>query len=165
MSTRKYAEDTQVSADRSEAEIRSTLRRYGAEQFLSGWNGDVAFIAFRLQSRFVRFELRMPDRQHRDFTLTPTGRTRTPQAAAEAWEQECRRRWRALALVIKAKLEAVDTGIVSFEREFLAHIILPNQQTVGEWMEPQLQQAYTDGEMPALLPGMREALPALGSGE
>jgi hypothetical protein len=33
-------------------------------------------------------------------------------------EAETRRRWRALALAIEAKLEVVDTGIASFEHEF-----------------------------------------------
>ena len=35
------------------------------------------------------------------------------------WEQACRQRWRALALVIKAKLEAIDAEISTFEEEFL----------------------------------------------
>lgn len=60
-----------------------------------------------------------------------------------------------LALVIKAKLEAVAAGITSFEDEFLAHIMLPSGGTVGEWARPQLEVAYSTGAMPALLPGGR----------
>ena len=42
----------------------------------------------------------------------------------------CRQRWRALNLAIKAKLEAVESGIVTFDQEFLAHIVGPSGQTV-----------------------------------
>ncbi|WP_198651245.1 hypothetical protein [Salinicola sp. CPA57] len=68
-----------------------------------------------------------------------------------AWEQACRQRWRALALVIKAKLEAVESGITMFEEEFLAHIVLPNGGTVGGWMLPQIKKSYDSGSMPPLL--------------
>ena len=39
-----------------------------------------------------------------------------------------------------------------FEDEFLAHIVLPNGQTMGEFAKPQIAQAYDSGEMPSLLP-------------
>lgn len=67
-----------------------------------------------------------------------------------------RQRWRALALVIKAKLEAVEAGITEFEEEFLAHIVLPNGGTVGQFMLPQVATAYETGQMPPLLPAPDE---------
>jgi hypothetical protein len=36
---------------------------------------------------------------------------------------------------------------------FLAHIVLPDGSTVGDWAAPQLALAYERSEMPALLPG------------
>lgn len=67
--------------------------------------------------------------------MTPTGRrTRSDDAAEKAWEQATRQRWRALHLVVKAKLEAVESGITVFDDEFLAHIVLPDGGTVGRWM-------------------------------
>jgi hypothetical protein len=79
---------------------------------------------------------------------------RSPDAQRKAYEQAERQRWRALALVIKAKLEAVESGITEFEREFMAHIVLPGGGTVGDWMLPQIEQAYSSGQMPAMLPQM-----------
>jgi response regulator RpfG family c-di-GMP phosphodiesterase len=46
-------------------------------------------------------------------------------------DAETRRRWRCLAMVIKAKLEVVASGISSFEEEFLAHVMLYDGRTVG----------------------------------
>ncbi len=53
---------------------------------------------------------------------------------------------------MKSKLEAVDSGIVTFEEEFLAHIVLPDGTRTGAWAVPQIERAYETGEMPALLP-------------
>ena len=55
-------------------------------------------------------------------------------------------------LVIKAKLEAVTAGISTIETEFLANIVLPDNTTAGEWILPQIDQAYRNGAMPPLLP-------------
>ena len=47
-------------------------------------------------------------------------RERGARARQETHDQACRQRWRALLLVIKAKLEAVTAGISTVETEFLA---------------------------------------------
>lgn len=150
----RYAADTEVASDRSRAEIERTLRRYGASAFAYGWDRTMASVMFEMAGRQVRLQIPMPDPASDEFTLTPTGRrTRSPGAAEQAYEQAVRQRWRALALVIKAKLEAVASGITTVEQEFLAHIQLPDGSTVGDWAAPQLAIAYERGTMPALMPG------------
>ena len=67
-------------------------------------------------------------------------------------EQIERQRWRALLLIIKAKFEAIESGVSCFDDEFLAHIVLPAGQTVGQWMAPQIEVAYQTGDMPPMLP-------------
>lgn len=150
----RYAANTSVASDRSRAEIERTLTRYGAQKFAYGWDRQVAYVMFEIARRNVKFMLPLPDRDDREFTHTPgKGLPRTTEAAEAAWEQAGRQRWRALALIIKAKLEAVEAGITTVEQEFLAHIMLPNGTTVGDWAAPQLELAYSRGEMPALMPG------------
>ena len=154
----RYAENTSVPSDKSRAEIERTLTRYGAERFLYGWEADYAVIGFTMLDRQVKFLLPLPDRNDHDFTHTPErGNARSAPQAAAQYEQAVRQRWRALALVIKAKLEAVESGINEFEDEFLAHIVLPNGQTVGTFMRPQIAHAYEHGDMPKLLPGPETA--------
>lgn len=151
-----YAADTSVSSERSRGEIEKTLTRYGATKFMYGYDETRALVQFETKSRQVRFELPMPNRRDRQFTHTPTRDTpRTATAAAEAYEQAVRQRWRALNLVIKAKLEAVESGIVGFDAEFMAHIVLPNGATVGEVMVPGIADAYEFGVMPPLLPSFK----------
>jgi hypothetical protein len=157
MNTR-YAEGTTVPVDRSRTEIERILARYGASSFMYGWDTDKALIGFIAHDRQVRFTLPMPDRSSRGISRTPTGRARTSEQIQAAYEQAVRQRWRALALVIKAKLEAVSTGIVSFEDEFAMHVMLPSGQSVGEWLTPQIDRAYQTGDMPALLPATPRAI-------
>jgi hypothetical protein len=150
----RYAEKTSVGADRTKTEIEATLRKYGARAFGYLTTDTEATIMFEIGGRKMRFRLPMPDRNARKFTHTPArGQRRSDQAIGEAWEQAQRQSWRALALVIKAKLEAVEAGITTIEEEFLAHILLPDGSTVGAWTRPQLEAVYASDTMPALLPG------------
>jgi hypothetical protein len=153
----RYAESTAVSSDRSRAEIETILSRYGASRFMYGWDQQSAMIAFEMHGRRIQFLLPLPDRGAEEFTRTPTGRVRAASQVAEAYEQAVRQRWRALALVIKAKLEAVDAGITVFEDEFMAHIVLPSGETVGHWMRPQIEASYRSGSMPPLLPAPQQS--------
>lgn len=148
----RYAEKTSVPTSASREEIDRTVHRYGATSFLYAAERGRAVVQFIMKGKLIRFELPLPDRNHRDFTHTPgKGLERSSEAALEAWEQACRQRWRALALAIKAKLEAVEAGITTFETEFLAHIVLYDGRTVGEHAIPKLEEALKGGT-PRLLP-------------
>lgn len=146
----KYASDTAVSVEKSRLEIEAILRRYKADAF--GYMSDQrgAVIMFRIKGRHIRFQLPLPDPKAHEFTHSSRG-PRAPDVAEKAWEQACRQRWRALALLIKAKLEAVSANISTIEEEFLVHTILPDGQTVGDWIKPQVEHAYLSGAMPTQL--------------
>lgn len=145
-----YAATTDVPSDRSRAEIERTLTRYGADQFAYMSSREQAVIAFVVDGRQVRFVLTLPDRNDPEFTHHSRG-MRTASAAETAYEQAVRQRWRALALVVKAKLEAVQAGIVTFEQEFLAHMVLPGGRSVFETVAPAVERAYATGDTSSLL--------------
>ena len=147
----RYAANTDVSSSRSRDEIERTLQRYGADQFLYGWQDDNAVVGFRMQGRQIRFVLPLPSKSEKRFTEHSRG-ARSPEAALKEWEQAVRQKWRALALVIKAKLEAVESDIALFEDEFMANIVLPGGETVGQFMRPQIAEAYRIGKAPTMLP-------------
>jgi hypothetical protein len=151
----RYAENTEVSSSRSRDEIERTLERYGADQFLYGWQDANAVVGFRMNGRMIRFVLPLPSRGDKAFTeYESRGKVwvRSEEAARKLYEQAVKQRWRALALVIKAKLEAVESGISVFDDEFMANIVLPGNQMVGDWLRPQIEEAYRIGATPALLP-------------
>jgi hypothetical protein len=151
----QYASGTSVSQQASINEIEKTLGRYGARGFGYVRDDDrrAAVIAFKAHGRQIRFVLPLPDPSNPEFARTTTGRERSPAETHNAYLAEVRRSWRAMALAIKAKLEVVASGIVTFEEEFASHVVLPDGSTVGEWLEPQIAEAYATGHMPELLPG------------
>jgi hypothetical protein len=151
-----YAASTDVSSSRSRAEIERIISRYGAQQFAYGWDHGHALVGFRMQDRQVRFALPLPDRADPSLTRTPTGRARTKAQVDSAYEQAVRQRWRALALVIRAKLESVETGIVTFEQEFAMHMVLPDGSAVADRVLPGIEQAYNTGVVPALMPALED---------
>lgn len=148
----KYAESTSVPVAKSRAEIEAVVVRYGATRFASMLEVGRALVMFEADGRRVCFALPLPDRS--EFKLRKRYGKMVeayPEEVESNWEQACRQKWRALALVIKAKLEAVESGITTFEDEFLAHIVMPNGKTVGGWLRPQLAAAYEHKTMPPML--------------
>lgn len=101
----------------------------------------------------MRIVVPLPDKSLRAVSRTgghlPPG---TP-AALKVHEQEERRIWRAVRTWIFGQLEAVQSGIQTFEEVFLPWTVLPSGQTFSEWAEPQIEQEVGAGRMPHLLTG------------
>ncbi|MDY6810956.1 MAG: hypothetical protein SW127_18405 [Actinomycetota bacterium] len=112
----KYAQYTTVPIERSQAEMKKTLARYGARNIATLDGDHEHAIAFVYGGWLVRMKLPMPENDDR----------------------ERRRLWRSFNLIVKAKLEAIENGVSTFEREFLPDLVIPaTGTTVGEWMQPQ----------------------------
>ncbi len=133
-----YAETTKVPVQKTLGEIRDLLRRHGADEIAQGEQGDTAWVLFSLEGRRLKFRLNLLPLS--EFNQSPAGRNRSRGDAAAAHERDARMRWRNLLLIIRAKLEAVASGIVSLDEEFLGNIVLPNGQTVAEHTVPQIEQ-------------------------
>lgn len=151
-----YAAQTTVPIERSKAEIEGLVARYGARAFQSGWSDDGrAMVEFLAHNRRLRFVVNAPDPQADEFQLrNHSSGSKVKRAPAEAhrmWEQACRSRWRALCLCIKAKLEAVESGITSFETEFMPYMVLPGGKTAAQHVGPMIEAAYTSGKVPPML--------------
>lgn len=131
---RGFAADTKVPVVQTRGEIENTLTRYGASAFAFAIDARHARIMFEHSERRVRFDLPLPE------------------GTDAKTEREKRRLWRALLLCLKARLEGVDSGIESFEEAFLAHVIMPDGQTVAEHTIPTIATAYKSGKVQPLLP-------------
>ncbi len=141
-----YASKTDVSVDKSRAEIEAVLKRYGASRFGYETGPHEAVIQFIVGNRHVRFVLPLPSADDPEFALLPkTGKPRIDTKRLSLWEQACRSRWRALLLAIKAKLEAIEVGISDFDSEFLSFLVDPtSNRTVGETILPELEKRYLE---------------------
>jgi hypothetical protein len=143
----RFAEGTEVTAERSRAELETLLRKHGATEFGIYTSAERTVFQCRLKTVMLRQQVEYPKRG--EVKYGRVGRGLTPQQALErALEAEWRRRWRALVLVVKAKLEIVASGGSTIEREFMADLLLANGQTMGQAMLPKVVEMYASGEMP-----------------
>ncbi len=104
---------------------------------------EFVIVGFKMKTeggeRAIQLEVPMP--HEREFnSRTATGSKAKAEAAS-------RQRWRAVVLVLKAKLEAVASGISTLEAEFLANVVLVNGLTVGQALLPRLSEAVSSGRL------------------
>jgi hypothetical protein len=161
-----YAEGTSVPVEKSKAELEGMLARAGAGQYgvLNNAIEGFAIVAFTLGPKgrpdeARQFKIRLPLPRLVDFATKPapgnrrdrTPVARTPDEQQKAHEQACRERWRALVLCVKAKLVLIDLGVSSYEREFLADLVLAEGGTVYGALAPKIADMYLSGRTPPLL--------------
>ncbi len=134
--TRRYAEGTSVSVASSRGEITGILTAHGVERmgWQSGPEGDE--LLFELSGHRFRFPILKPTWADVRSQLVDQGRdpdrVYDPQTKVDA---EWRRRWRANVLLLKAKLEFIDSGDTTLIRELLPYMLAPGGKTVGELVE------------------------------
>jgi hypothetical protein len=133
----RFAANTSVSVARTRQEVEQILTRYGATAFGFMATQGKAVILFEAQDRKIKITVPLP----------------AGDSAKE--QQEARQRWRALLLVIKAKLESVESGIETLEEAFFANIVMPDGQTVYEKARQHVALAYSSGQVQPLLPDYR----------
>lgn len=129
----RYAATTKVPVNQSRLELERTLDRYGADQFVYGTDAGEWVVRFRAHERYVQLRIDKPED-----------------------ERQQRQRWRALVLVVKAKLESIESGLETFEQAFLANVMLPDGSTVGDWAAGQIEESYDTGLMPKSLLALPE---------
>jgi hypothetical protein len=146
--TSTYARTTTVRAESSVAEVQRLLRRFGAGDFaaFTSEQRGTAGVVFAREGVSYRMTFRLPRPQ--DFTHSHGGqRRRAPRAIEEAHQQEVRRLWRSLTLLVKAQLVAVTDGLATFEELFLPAALLGSGMTVAEEGVPRLLQAVQSGQL------------------
>jgi hypothetical protein len=153
-----YAAGTTVSVEKSKGELDGLLGKHGASSrgIVVDDDRGLALVAFQLNGLRYRMEVPMPKPEEflkpkstpRDWWRM--GGQQRAEWARRSWDQAMRERWRAVVLLVKAKLELVRIGISTVEKEFMADLILPNGETVNVAIAKQLQAALASGTMPML---------------
>jgi hypothetical protein len=126
-----YAEKTQVPVDKTQGELRTLLRKSGADDIALYDAAERSMVAFKLGDFWYRLSL--------------------PRGEGKATDQKERAGWRLLLLLVKAKLEAVARGVTTVEREFFADMVMEGGATVYERAAPEIAKALREGRMPATL--------------
>lgn len=136
----RYAKNTSVPISRSKTQIEETLLRYGIGEFGMGTSPRGDGIIFKKGDRMYKINVPNPDPDN--------------YSTDARYEQARRQRWRILLLSIKAKLEEIEAGLISFDDQFLAYMALPDGSTVGDFMRlPENAEMLAKTKMPRLLVG------------
>lgn len=123
-----YGVYTKVPLDRTISEIIATLKKAGAERIAQAEEPERLTFQCFLSDRLLRFRITLVEHP-----------------------QQRRQRGRALLLVIKAKLESIESGVETFEEAFLANTVMPDGQTVADKALPWVEEAYLTGKTPQLM--------------
>lgn len=142
-----YAENTTVAFEKSIADIIGILRKSGADQIGQMESRQSFTLQFTMQDRMVRFRVHFPNADQIKRMTGPR------QDAAKVEEQWRRQRGRALLLVIKAKLESVESTVETFEQAFLANVVLSDGSTLYERVQEPIAIEYQTGRPSPMLLG------------
>ena len=142
-----YASGTNVSEERSRAEIQRILGRFDADQFgfMTDRSTGFAKLMFRYKAASFIFELPLATRDDDKLRFTPRGKRRTDRQAGELAAVENRRRWRSLCLAIKAMLVGVEDGIFQFGEVFMPYMVWGDGRTTAQTLLPAVEQALQAG--------------------
>jgi hypothetical protein len=142
-----YAASTSVPAGKSRVKIEDLVRAKGAKRIGTMRTHDSATVAFELNGYAIRFTLPMPTPEN-----VRNPKKKEPEALLRRRVDQLERtRWRALLLCIKAKFEAIESGIEVFEEAFMSHINVPGSGTVADDVIPKLEAMRSGRAMPPLL--------------
>lgn len=123
---RRYAEGTTVTVGSSRGEISAILENHGVAKqgWMTGPNGDQ--LMFEMDGHSFRFDIIKP-------TMVEI-RQMYPNAyePQKKLDAEWRRRWRANVLLLKAKLEFIESGDTTMDRELLPYMLTNDGKTVAE---------------------------------
>lgn len=147
MST-SFANGTSVPVEKTQAEISGMLMKVGASSFGHVTHVELrkAVIGFTFKNIQIEMCVGLPDPNDKKFNQWVRGRGYPSDSKKlELWNAEVRRRWRCLALALKAKLISVEDGVTTFETEFLPYMVMPNGKTFATNMMPSIEAAKQDG--------------------
>ncbi len=150
----RYASETEVPVEKSRMELEKLITRFGASQILTFQEDKQAIVQFTSRDRMIRLTLPLPLLEDPIIQRTAQNYQRSKAAARDALAKENRRRWRAMVLLVKAKLTAVEEGIVEFEEEFFANTIMADGQTLYQRARGQVELEYKTGTPRKLLPDL-----------
>lgn len=146
-----YASKTEVPVEKTEQDIKTMLKKFGADQIVTQWSEDKSIIGFRVQNLVIKITLYLPTADDPEVTFGPSGRRKSAEEARGALNQLHRSYWRSMLLIIKAKIEAIEKNVSTVEREFYPDVVLPGGLTMAEYIGPHIGQIRAGAPVSSLM--------------
>lgn len=150
-----FAEKSDVPFERSIAEIIALLRKAGADRIAQFEEPERFTITFQMVDRYVQFRVPLIAEY-----AGPASHGNNRPVDRQKWiDQRNRQKGRALMLVIKAKLESVESQVETFEEAFLAQVLMPDGDTLYDRVKEPIAIEYREGRAVPMLPDFRSERP------
>ena len=126
-----FAKGTNVSVERSRAELDDLLKKHGASSRVIGEDDEAhrAVVGFSLKGAKYRLNIPLPAVAAVPYSKATPSAYERPRRGAQQAQRE---RWRLVILLVKAKLEAVRLGLSTANREFMADLVTDDGRTLEE---------------------------------
>jgi len=146
-------EDTSVSIDKSQAQIRKLLNKFNVKA--------IRFTSYPSYA-LLEFMREVSDKQYVPYRITVEPKVRDwARNSARELDRAERQVWRVAYWWLKSKLEAIEFGLVEFEQDFLPYMLLQDsvghEETVAKVFFERLAGRIGSPEDP--FRGLRPALP------
>jgi hypothetical protein len=122
MAINGYAAKTKVSVVSSQAEIQELLEKHGIERIGIMREKNQASLWFENDGKY--YKLNVP-----------------VSANCKNPEQEIKRAWRVLTLLVKAQFTAIAEGVTTIERQFYADMVMPDGQILFDHAKEQVEKS------------------------
>lgn len=140
-----YAEGTSVPIEKSMSEIVALIKKAGAQRVGQVEEPESIAVQFFMRDRMLRFRVRLTQPSEIPERMG-NGQHRTAGQRRERAGQRSKQRVRALLLVIKAKLESVESEVETFEEAFLANVVMSDGATLYERVREPIAVEYQAGK-------------------
>jgi hypothetical protein len=144
-----YASGTKVSEAKSHFELQQLFKKFGCEGTGYMEHEDETRLMFAKDGVTYKFTLRFPDGE----SQIKVGSNYRPGTHGSKLDYERARKMRALVMIVKAQLVAIEEGIATWDDMFIGQTVTDNGQTIAERWGPQVTQKCLEGVYPSVLPG------------
>ena len=137
---------TQVSADKTVAEIQKCLAEHGANAILNQYDteGYIVALSFKIKIREKNIGFKLPS-DWRPVLKIMEEDPKTPQRLCNQ-EQALRVSWRIVKRWIEAQMAILDTKMVKMEQVFLPYAITRSGKTISEEFDTNSNRLLGSGE-------------------
>jgi uncharacterized protein YicC (UPF0701 family) len=147
-----YGATTDVPLEKSIAEVVAMLKKAGAARIGQVEEPESFTIQFFMTERMIRFRVPLPELDTIP-KLDGRGAHMSAESRLKRLKQAHRQKGRALMIVVKAKLESIESQVETFEEAFLANVVMADGATLYERLQEPIRIEYASGKVAPLMLG------------
>ena len=123
----KFAENTNVSIEKTQFEIQKLLRKFAVNKIAFLYDENI--IMFELNGKAIRIQLKEPNINNVSIQKTPSGLQRKEEAIQKLYQQKLRQKWRIFHFLLKSAIISIQAEVITAEQFFIPYYITKDNKT------------------------------------